>query len=747
DATDMNNIDNAIASCPASEVVMLETGTYTVTGGLTFGTVSNVTLRGAGPDKTKLNFTGLGSHGDCGASPDVCFFGNAGWANPSTGSYAGSHVWTAGYAQGSTVLTLDSTSGLAVGQVIILDQRDDAVGTLAGTSGATESGSTVTITTSIPHGYTTGQTVGVGEMGVSGYNGRWTIASTPTSTTFTYTDTNTGLANSGGGYTTVDTGGMFVSDVTGITISEGADDGRVCPDTDDPACVAGEISERNQSEVKIITAVNGNQITISPPVYETNWRSANAPGLWWTGTTYDVLDGIESMTLDYTNDTGTDNNGGIEFYRTYECWAKNIRSINGDRNHIWIRAGSARDEVVDSYFFGSKQGGEEGYGIEIFESSEDDLIQNNICQHVDPCVMSGGLWGTVVAYNYSFDSGYNTPGWLMPLLSENHDFAAMNLYEGNDVPFPHLDSVHGTGSTETSFRNRFRGQDTPVKTNGRLAAEYDAFNRFANAVGNVMGTVGAETGYQTTTQGTFDQYVYALDVQSEGTGLPNDNLVHESLLRWGNYDTATGAVRWCGNSSDPGWSTTCASTSEIPTSPFTFINGNAVPSSTTLPVSFYLSSQPSFWTTAWGTPHWPAIGPDVTGGTAPDGVGGYSYSIPVQLCQANTPIDSAYQQTFTVTGASWSSGTVTLTIGTNTLAPYTTVAVAGVSPSGYNGTFEVTAETGTTISYALTNNPGTYTSGGTVNYPNILLFNAANCYPAAYGGQPDPPTDLVAAPH
>ncbi|MGH9433963.1 MAG: hypothetical protein ACRD3T_20735, partial [Terriglobia bacterium] len=43
DATDMNNIDNAIASCPASEVVMLETGTYTVTGGLTFGTVSNVT--------------------------------------------------------------------------------------------------------------------------------------------------------------------------------------------------------------------------------------------------------------------------------------------------------------------------------------------------------------------------------------------------------------------------------------------------------------------------------------------------------------------------------------------------------------------------------------------------------------------------------------------------------------------------------------------------------------------------------
>jgi len=35
-------------------------------------------------------------------------------------------------------------------------------------------------------------------------------------------------------------------------------------------------------------------------------------------------------------------------------------------------------------------------------------------------------------------------------------------------------------------------------------------------------------------------------------------------MRWGNYDTVTGAVRWCGNSSSPTGSSTCASTSEVP---------------------------------------------------------------------------------------------------------------------------------------------------------------------------------------
>jgi hypothetical protein len=105
-----------------------------------------------------------------------------------------------------------------------------------------------------------------------------------------------------------------------------------------------------------------------------------------------------------------------------------------------------------------------------------------------------------------------------------------------------------------------------------------------------------------------------------------DVLTANSLMRWGNWDDvtagcgatltcATTTVRWCGNSSSPGWSTTCGSTSEIPTA-FGDTTGttstyvNPVPSSTTLPASFIYPSKPSWW----GNLPWPATGPDVTGG-------------------------------------------------------------------------------------------------------------------------------------
>src|SRR5206468_7387176 len=35
--------------------------------------------------------------------------------------------WTAGYSQGTTNITLDSTSGLAVGNVLVLDQINDEI--------------------------------------------------------------------------------------------------------------------------------------------------------------------------------------------------------------------------------------------------------------------------------------------------------------------------------------------------------------------------------------------------------------------------------------------------------------------------------------------------------------------------------------------------------------------------------------------------------------------------------------------
>jgi hypothetical protein len=67
--------------------------------------------------------------------------------------------------------------------------------------GATESGKTVTITTTTPHNFVVGQSVVVSGVGVSGYDGTFTITSVA-STTFTYQDSTAGLANSGDGIVT-----------------------------------------------------------------------------------------------------------------------------------------------------------------------------------------------------------------------------------------------------------------------------------------------------------------------------------------------------------------------------------------------------------------------------------------------------------------------------------------------------------------------------------------------------------------
>jgi autotransporter-associated beta strand protein len=61
---------------------------------------------------------------------------------------------------------------------------------------ATESSSTVTITTSAVDSLAVGETVVIAGITPTGYNGTYTVATTPTTTSFTYTDSNTGLAAS-----------------------------------------------------------------------------------------------------------------------------------------------------------------------------------------------------------------------------------------------------------------------------------------------------------------------------------------------------------------------------------------------------------------------------------------------------------------------------------------------------------------------------------------------------------------------
>src|SRR5260370_2280835 len=99
-------------------------------------------------------------------------------------------------AQATAMFNAGGTSGLGSANATV-DQGIVPVNSNLIAS-ATESGTTATITTVGAHGYSAGEFVSISGVGVGGYNGNFfLIASTPTSTTFTYTTTG-GLGNSSG---------------------------------------------------------------------------------------------------------------------------------------------------------------------------------------------------------------------------------------------------------------------------------------------------------------------------------------------------------------------------------------------------------------------------------------------------------------------------------------------------------------------------------------------------------------------
>ena len=271
-----SQINSAIQSCPSGQVVMLNAGNYNLTGPINFGGKSNVTLRGAGADRTKVFFVGdVG--GVCGfnVGTSVCIdSGECNQGQPAGVSCGGpQHTasWTAGYAKGTTVVALSSTTGLVVGNHLMLDQLDDA------TDGFPAAGD------------------------------------------------------------------IYVCGTTACS-GEGASDGAsmVRPG-------------RHQVQIVTVTAVNGNNVTISPGLYMPNWRASQSPGAWWGNRTI-KNSGIEDMTLDHA---GNGQRPGITFQNALNCWMRGVRSVvpatqSGPNyfNHVRMLV-SARLTIRDNYIYGT----------------------------------------------------------------------------------------------------------------------------------------------------------------------------------------------------------------------------------------------------------------------------------------------------------------------------------------------------------------------------------------------------------
>ena len=112
----------------------------------------------------------------------------------------------------------------------------------------------------------------------------------------------------------------------------------------------------------------------------------------------------------------------------------------------------------------------------------------------------------------------------------------------------------------------------------------NSFSRFYNIIGNVLGSTALpHTNYELNA-GNRGSVPAGSEIYSNGLGggVGNDFNTPRTLMRWGNYDVATKGVRWCGNSPNPGWTTICAKTSEVPSTIPNF--SNPVPAVTSLGV-------------------------------------------------------------------------------------------------------------------------------------------------------------------
>ncbi len=364
---------------------------------------------------------------------------------------------------------------------------------------------------------------------------------------------------------------------------------------------------RSQQQYVTVTGINGNNVTISPGLYAPNWSSSKNPRVFWV----DPISGfgIEGLTLDNSITTAN----GVVFVDVWNSWVKNVRSLKGGRNHIWMYL-SSNITIQDSYFVDQSHAGSQSYGVETWMSGND-LVMNNIFQHIYAATMLGPSSGMVIAYNFGTD-GYTGDASMSPTFWATHDSGVMyNLFEGNEATGLSQDLFHGNGNTLTAFRNWFSGNETG-KSNYKYAFRILSASRYPNFVGNVLGTAGVQNCYESGPSGSGSgTCIYDLGNGNANStvSVPSDSLVHSTAMRWGNYDTVSGKVVW--------------NNAEVPTG-LTDGMANPLPGQK-LPDSLFLSSQPAFWTA--GKP-WPPIGPDKTLGPGP---GGYAYHIPARDCYYN----------------------------------------------------------------------------------------------------------------
>lgn len=343
--------------------------------------------------------------------------------------------------RGDDTITLDTTAGLNVGDVIKLDQYND--------------------------GDRSGKNKLIWDITGGGAKVTTTNISKDWDDTPTQTDAcvfgNSALSQTRADYNDSNFKGQSYPDSPG----EGGDTDR---------------GWRHMSETKEILEINGNTIRVFTPVI----NDAQTPNATISGSPVHMWYYRSPEVYRVCGDTGTEteyagvedlsiwpfSNPGVLALRTKFCWLKNVevtadpaiigRTMAKD-NLVRVLQFCYRFEVKSCYIHDQPEyspGG--GYGLTV--RGGECYIHDNVVRNHNKCInMEASAGGNVVAYNFVDNAVINSSNsWNESGIGTHASFCHTDLYEGNDTNNITNDSTHGNNGFNVAFRNHCRGYNTFV---------------------------------------------------------------------------------------------------------------------------------------------------------------------------------------------------------------------------------------------------------------------------------------------
>jgi len=569
-------ITNAVNSASSGQVVRIPDGSFTVAG-FKIG-VSNISLRGAGPNKTFLVLSGSGYNCN-GPDAAICVWNGDGswWGGPDNGPVS----WTASsYAQGTTTITLASHANLKVGTLLTLIQEDDtsnsgtgwldcgAEATWCSQQGASNS-QWVTYYYS-GNGATEAENVTVTACGTSTYGASCssnTVTFTPGLRAPNWTSSKTPEATWPSSLPLTGVGlESFSMDCSGATVD----------------CVQFEGDTASWAEYLRTNSIGSLHYALDMSSHITVFSS-----YMYGGSGSSEAYGVDS-------ENGSADNLALNNICNHN--ANCMAAEGGDSGTVF-----AYNYSVDDYFGpGQYQQGpfthSAGNHMELWEGNDFPDIQNDI-------IHGPSNAGTVYRNHLT---------GLDPITSANN---------GGDGP-----KTIGTTALNIGATNRY--YNVVANVLGTLT-HHTLYQDSAPSTSACTLTNEWTSVFPVYLLGYSDQWGGAF-TSGCGLGSPNINndlAVGTTLMRWGNYDTVTGTIRECSAASP------CSGVDEAGDGANTYPALSSP--ATSFPASFFLSAEPSWWVFPSGTAApWPGTGPDVTGGDI-SGTGGHANLNPAANCYLN----------------------------------------------------------------------------------------------------------------